>query len=259
MAYGLENRHLNHPAGTAWYNLGDWSGGVETYPEACQRLAHGLAVEAGFVPGQTLFDIGCGCAEQDVFWLRRFELASIEAITLPGPQLEWARKRIHESGESQRIRVRGAAIEDLRASRVYDHVAVLDAAYHFSKTTLFSRAADLTERGGHLGFTDLVRVQPDLEPMTRYLLQGAGIEPAHLGTQRQLDAWAARSGFERTSSRDLSAEVMWGFSEFVRRKRRSLLRAAGFDALRFLVTGFALGYLYRQGSLTYRRLVYART
>lgn len=257
--YGLENQYLNQPADTAWYNLGDWSGGVESYPEACEQLARRMALQAGFSPGETLFDIGCGCGEQDLFWSSVFQLSNIDAITLPGPQLDWARRRLEVKGLGSRVHIEGQALEDLRKLGMYDHVTALDAAYHFSKENLFARAADLTTPGSRLSFTDLVRKSPDLEPGTRRILGFGGIHPEHLGTQSELDAWASGSGFALSSSRDLSAEVMKGFSEFVRRERSALVRSAGFGALRFLLTGWGLGYLYRQGSLTYRLLVYART
>lgn len=257
--YGLENRHLNWPENTAWYNLGDWSGGETRYARACERLAHRLAQKAGFRPGQSLLDIGCGSAEQDLYWSRAFGLTHIDAITLPGPQLDRARARVAASEKADVVTVEGLSLEAYPSQRSYDHVAALDSAYHFDKKLLLDKAYSATARGGRLAFTDLIRT--GRRPLGRYTaraLGSAGIDSTHLCAREGLDEWAKHRGFALCFQEDLSTAVLRGFSDFIRRERWRILRRGRAEALRFVVTGVGLHHLLREGSLEYQLLVYER-
>ena len=108
--YGLENKILNESSNAAWYNFGYWTTGDEYYEQACENLATKLAEAARLSETECIFDIGGGCGDQQLLWLRKYNLKHIYAINISSVQVNFARERIQRAGLDESITVERAGL-----------------------------------------------------------------------------------------------------------------------------------------------------
>ena len=253
--YGLENLLLNQPHPTSWYNLGYWQPETNSFVTACEGLARIFAEKGQFKKGESLLDLGCGCADQDIFWLREYHLKSIIGINGSKPQLAYAQQKIENADLNTQITIVDAPFETFETKQNFDIVCSLDAAYHFDKTKLFALAA---ARAHRLVFTDLTPPQGGSPLLLNFLISLAGIRKKNLLPLQQMHALAAEFGFKPMIYEDLSEPVLGGYANFIQTHGPSLRQKHGLKVQRFLLTGRVLGYIFRRALLGYSLFVYEK-
>src|SRR5262245_5641912 len=90
---------LNKPI---WLNLGYWEK-ARTYPEAAVALAQLLGDAAELNPSDRVLDVGFGFAEQDMYWVKQYDVAHITGLNITAMQVQRARQRVLERGLAHRI------------------------------------------------------------------------------------------------------------------------------------------------------------
>lgn len=260
--YGLENKILNESSNAAWYNFGYWTTGDEYYEQACENLATKLAEAARLSETECIFDIGGGCGDQQLLWLRKYNLKHIYAINISSVQVNFARERIQRAGLDESITVERAGLASHSSQKPFDCVVSLDAAYHIDKTLLFSECARLTDRGARLALTDLTLDSGARKWFSRCMLRlicaGSDIPFAQLRTAENLRVSGEPFGWHNTLYEDVTEAVFGGYARFMRQSRAQLWRRHGLRSLRFIFTGIAIASLLRRKLLRYVIVVFEK-
>lgn len=263
--YGLENLILNESGHSAWYNFGYWTADEDRYEAACQRLALELSHAARLRAGQSVFDIGGGCGDQQRLWLSKHRLRRIHAINPSVAQVDFARDSFRRAGVQDAITIEVAELSPVSPSAVsteYDCVLSLDAAYHIEKALLFRESARRTGDQGRLAFTDLAPGPGAKQALSRFILRlicaGSGIPYPGLRDVNDLRSSGEPWGWSCIQFRDITAEVFEGYARFMRRARARLFRAHGLKSLRFILAGLAIELILKRGLLRYVLVVFER-
>ena len=142
---------------TMYNNLGYWDGAT-TFDDACQAMAHQLAIAVGMRGGDRVLDCGFGFADQDLYWATAFEPAQIIGLNITALQVERARTRVAERGLADRIDLRlGSATAMPVPAGTIDRVTALESAFHFaSREEFFAEAFRVLRPGGTFGAADMI-------------------------------------------------------------------------------------------------------
>ena len=79
---------------------------LEVCKKPRRRLCRQLAEAADLQPSDQLLDVGCGCAEQDILWVKEFDVSSIVGLEITPLRVKLANSGIDNAGLSDRIEVR---------------------------------------------------------------------------------------------------------------------------------------------------------
>lgn len=242
---------LNGDSGrTHWANLGDWSV-AEGYPAAAQALAARVGKAAGIRAGDHVLDVGCGCGDSCALWVDALGAAAVVGVDPDAEALAVA-ARTTSARPDLRDRVKlhvGSATTWDPVPATFDAVVAVDAAYHFEPREAFLRmAARALRPGGRLAWGDLVTHNAaGLAPLAR----AAGIPERNLWDPPRYAAELAAAGFERTETQDLDAQVLDGFSHFVRREAPRLVRQRAQGGWVVLGTGAFASWVRRRNLAHY--------
>lgn len=183
-------RALNHPAASAWENLGLWSRADQPYGEAAHALAMRVGAAAGLQPGDSVLDIGPGHGDdQQELWRNEFAIGHYYGWERSTP----APKRVS-----------------------WQHVVAVDSAYFVPRLwQRWQRLWPQVVAGGTITWTDLYLKQPVAswrwQARLRLTSALAGIPWHHW---RTLEQWLGgmrqwRAGV--VEFEDLTDEVLGGF------------------------------------------------
>ncbi len=247
--------------GQSWGNLGLWCEG-DSYSEACRRLALELGTMAGLDSSSQVLDVGFGCGDQLLLWLEHFDVASLQGVNLSASQTARAKQRLQQHGQQQHCRHLGqgdVADTDCRPApdaATPNRILCLDSAYHFpARPGFFAHAASTLSGGGKLCLSDFVLAAnyPGglLELPLRAMLQASRIPRANLLTEAHYTAQLADAGFNHIETRDISREVMLGFSGWWSRYREKARQLPTRSRLKYAGTAGFLHWAYRRDVLRY--------
>lgn len=233
--HDLAEAALNLESGgrTHWGNLGDWQD-ARTYPEACEALADRLASGLRLDETTRLVDVGFGCGDQILHWIRRYGVRHVAGLNLSHSQTELARRRVAADGHSdiasglQQGSVDALAAWAARTGQApVDAIVALDCAYHFpSRRSFLRQAAEVLRPGGRIALSDVMLARPTLPLHRRALLGVMGhfsrIPSGNLvGRDDYLAQWRD-AGLQVEAFEDITEHVFQPFGTWLSRYRASL-------------------------------------
>ncbi len=244
---------LNRGYPTMWGNLGEWSR-ASGYVEAADALAMALGRAAELRPGHRMVDVGCGAGDQLRVWVESFGVAHVTGVEPDRMLCGRARERIASWGLGNRATVLlGDASDSWGPDRQLDVAVALDSAYFFdSRPAFLRRCRDVVRPGGLLAVTDLVLGRAGASSLARGVAPLFGVPRTSLTTERGYREMLDAHGFDVVRLRDLTHDVLGGFSEWTRSGGHLEDGAAPWPArVGLSATGRAAGWLAGRAGLRY--------
>jgi cyclopropane fatty-acyl-phospholipid synthase-like methyltransferase len=274
--YNLSERILN-TGDLYWGNLGYWQRGSD-YSNACAHLARSLAEAVDLDQNSWVFDVGFGCGDQLLLWLREYRVEFLCGINYSVSQTELAQQRLQQAGfkeaanhihqgnvaELDRYLDRSSESETKDINRIL----ALDCAYHFpSRQQFIADSYQILQasknEGYHkkIGFTDIVLADTDSGKalpwrkriLLNTMLRLSQIPQENIITLQKYEQQLQQTGFEQVSSQDISEHVFLPFGHWLVSQEDRIKKSTGKRSiwLKYKVTSVFLAWAYNNDILRY--------
>jgi erythromycin 3''-O-methyltransferase len=209
-AHGVENYGTFH---ANYLNFGLWEDGTTDYVEAAERLLARIGTKIGLGPQSVLLDVACGMGTQDLFLMRRFGCAAIEAMDLTAKHIAVAAARNEFSNVRYRI---GDACALPFSEETFTHVTAIEGVVHFNpRERFFREARRVLKPGGILGMSDFCLAREPRTALERLIIRACEwawhVPPENTDTTRTYAAKLTRSGFTDAEVGVISERVIPGY------------------------------------------------
>ena len=221
-AHGVENYGTFH---ANYLNFGLWEQGTTDYVEAAERLLDRIGTKIRLSRQSHLLDVACGMGTQDLFLMRRFECAAIEAMDLTAKHIAIAAARNEFPNLTYRI---GDACSLPFARDSFTHVTAIEGVVHFNpREQFFREARRVLKRDGILGMSDFCLAREPRSAVERLIIRACErawhVPTENTETTETYAAKLARSGFADAEIEVVSDRVIPGY--LAEQKRPEVRRA----------------------------------
>ena len=133
--------------------------GFISYAHSAETLVRFVGTTANLsYSDEHVLDVGCGFGDQDMLFVREFNVKKINCIDVTPAFVSVANTRIHQAGLNDRIHVsEGDAISELRNFDSLDVIISIDSALHLdSRRKFFEESYNALRNGGRLVLSDQI-------------------------------------------------------------------------------------------------------
>jgi hypothetical protein len=140
--WGLEEGDAS--SSSTWFNFGLWrndGGNADTFASAASALAEELGNRLHLGDDDTVLDVGCGCGDQLVKWVRKYNVRSVVGINDNSRQVSLCQERITRENLETKCSILCTSAHQLDGLNLgfVNVVLALDSAYHFPSREEFFR------------------------------------------------------------------------------------------------------------------------
>jgi ubiquinone/menaquinone biosynthesis C-methylase UbiE len=274
--YDLSERILNS-GDHYWGNLGYWQQGCD-YSTACEQLARRLACAVELNSECRVLDVGFGCGDQLLLWLKDYHIEFLCGINYSVSQTELALQRLQLKGYHDITNnIHQADIAELANfpkinSENINRVLALDCAYHFPSREIFIEdsyrilTASKNDRTNQkIGLTDIVLAEGMKKGITgnrlswrkrillNIMLRLSQIPQCNVITLQEYKQQLAQVGFKQIVSQDISEYVFLPFGHWLLSQEDRIKKTTGKRSvwLKYKITTAFLAWAYKHEVLRY--------
>jgi SAM-dependent methyltransferase len=214
---------------TTFLNLGYWRGDPLRYDDGARSLAR-LVAEAGRLGGaRRVLDVGCGLADQDLYWMQQPDLCPerIIGLDLSPDFVARGRERVEQLGLEDKIRLYHGSGTDLPLdTETVDRVVALESALLFvTRDTFFDEAYRVLRPGGRIALADVLTLEPRRDPLAGWLNDALAsliwhVPPQNLYSRQTYARRLEAAGFENVDVVSIREDVYPGYMRCVARRLR---------------------------------------
>ncbi len=200
-----------------YLNFGLWEDGNTDYVTAAENMVRRLGESAGLNADSRLLDVACGMGMQDIFMLRHFGVAEIDAIDVTWKHIQHGRRRAKQFDCEDRVRFHHGTATDLEfADNTFTHVMSVEGSVHFNTRERFMREAFRVLRpGGVLVVSDYILKRKARTAFEKGILDAGRrmwqIPMENKDAAEGFSEKLSRTGFESISLKEVGAQVFPGY------------------------------------------------